>query len=116
MVFFCFFLITRYSSVLFFFFSSRRRHTRCYRDWSSDVCSSDLHQRSSFPDRLGTRFMTRPLLLRVLPGSPRTRGTVRPGRPWGRPRCVLWALLGFSSPLVLLRSFRRGSSRMVHGV
>src|SRR3989337_2228820 len=24
------------------FFSSRRRHTRCYRDWSSDVCSSDL--------------------------------------------------------------------------
>src|SRR2546422_1797615 len=29
-------------SVLFFFFSSRRRHTRCSRDWSSDVCSSDL--------------------------------------------------------------------------
>src|SRR5438128_8681187 len=26
----------------YFFFSSRRRHTRCYRDWSSDVCSSDL--------------------------------------------------------------------------
>src|SRR5207245_5900951 len=26
----------------FVFFSSRRRHTRCYRDWSSDVCSSDL--------------------------------------------------------------------------
>src|SRR5690554_294559 len=25
-----------------FFFSSRRRHTRCGRDWSSDVCSSDL--------------------------------------------------------------------------
>src|SRR5207245_5228796 len=28
--------------VVLFFFSSRRRHTRCYRDWSSDVCSSDL--------------------------------------------------------------------------
>src|SRR5699024_9160725 len=27
---------------LFFFFSSRRRHTRSKRDWSSDVCSSDL--------------------------------------------------------------------------
>src|SRR2546429_5365375 len=27
-----------------FFFSSRRRHTRCSRDWSSDVCSSDLLQ------------------------------------------------------------------------
>src|SRR5690349_24886709 len=25
-----------------FFFSSRRRHTRSLRDWSSDVCSSDL--------------------------------------------------------------------------
>src|SRR2546429_4007285 len=32
----------------YFFFSSRRRHTRCSRDWSSDVCSSDLlaHRRS----------------------------------------------------------------------
>src|SRR2546422_9106034 len=30
------------SSLAFFFFSSRRRHTRCSRDWSSDVCSSDL--------------------------------------------------------------------------
>src|SRR5207253_3627425 len=28
--------------LLFFFFSSRRRHTRWPRDWSSDVCSSDL--------------------------------------------------------------------------
>src|SRR5438270_10944376 len=27
----------------FFFFSSRRRHTRFDCDWSSDVCSSDLH-------------------------------------------------------------------------
>src|SRR3712207_2756470 len=27
-----------------FFFSSRRRHTRYWRDWSSDVCSSDLRQ------------------------------------------------------------------------
>src|SRR2546429_2221424 len=34
--------------VVFFFFSSRRRHTRCSRDWSSDVCSSDLqlHERT----------------------------------------------------------------------
>src|SRR2546422_2128705 len=34
----------------FFFFSSRRRHTRCSRDWSSDVCSSDLHD-GAFDDR-----------------------------------------------------------------
>src|SRR5207245_4676107 len=33
-----------YILFFFFFFSSRRRHTRCYRDWSSDVCSSDLHE------------------------------------------------------------------------
>src|SRR5436305_11164425 len=33
---------TKFWSMLFFFFSSRRRHTRCGRDWSSDVCSSDL--------------------------------------------------------------------------
>src|SRR3712207_9520910 len=31
--------------VCFFFFSSRRRHTRYWRDWSSDVCSSDLRRR-----------------------------------------------------------------------
>src|SRR5256884_320809 len=43
----------------FFFFSSRRRHTRCSRDWSSDVCSSDLDrdlvgQAESNPDlRIG---------------------------------------------------------------
>src|SRR6266511_5011858 len=29
---------------VFFFFSSRRRHTRFSRDWSSDVCSSDLDE------------------------------------------------------------------------
>src|SRR2546421_4947246 len=32
----------------YFFFSSRRRHTRSDRDWSSDVCSSDLHSAFSF--------------------------------------------------------------------
>src|SRR5258707_13502278 len=34
----------------FFFFSSRRRHTRYWRHWSSDVCSSDL-----FSDRPGNQ-------------------------------------------------------------
>src|SRR5690606_8229119 len=33
----------------FFFFSSRRRHTRFSRDWSSDVCSSDLNEQVSWP-------------------------------------------------------------------
>src|SRR5207253_5482904 len=35
-------LLVFYYYVFFFFFSSRRRHTRWPRDWSSDVCSSDL--------------------------------------------------------------------------
>src|SRR5690554_4618623 len=34
--------------IFFFFFSSRRRHTRCGRDWSSDVCSSDLLTKNVF--------------------------------------------------------------------
>src|SRR3712207_7312072 len=33
-----------YKKADYFFFSSRRRHTRYWRDWSSDVCSSDLLQ------------------------------------------------------------------------
>src|SRR5438874_13769733 len=41
-----------------FFFSSRRRHTRSLRDWSSDVCSSDLS--SSSPEtRSGWRLPAR---------------------------------------------------------
>src|SRR5205809_6829523 len=52
--------------VFFFFFSSRRRHTRCSRDWSSDVCSSDLLRRRSGPGsdrcaaRAGRRAASRP--------------------------------------------------------
>src|SRR6266576_5743855 len=42
-MFFCFFFLVKYRIIIFFFFfSSRRRHTRSLRDWSSDVCSSDL--------------------------------------------------------------------------
>src|SRR5690554_5497969 len=40
--------------VFFFFFSSRRRHTRCGRDWSSDVCSSDLVFLSEVPQLTGS--------------------------------------------------------------
>src|SRR2546422_2503908 len=40
----------------YFFFSSRRRHPRCSRDWSSDVCSSDLRSAvASAIDRLRGR-------------------------------------------------------------
>src|SRR5699024_11488656 len=39
--------------ILPFFFSSRRRHTRSKRDWSSDVCSSDLTRRGGRKYGLG---------------------------------------------------------------
>src|SRR5690606_40011302 len=38
----CISFLCNFCSYFFFFFSSRRRHTRFSRDWSSDVCSSDL--------------------------------------------------------------------------
>src|SRR6266536_3524731 len=41
-MFFCLVFTLRASYIFLFFFSSRRRHTRSTRDWSSDVCSSDL--------------------------------------------------------------------------
>src|SRR5690606_18139364 len=45
-----------------FFFSSRRRHTRFSRDWSSDVCSSDLQghrgDRGNFPENTIPAFLS----------------------------------------------------------
>src|SRR2546429_9513556 len=54
--------------MLLFFFSSRRRHTRCSRDWSSDVCSSDLFG-SNTPGAL-INFINRT-------GGPEVRGTLK---------------------------------------
>src|SRR5699024_11382680 len=48
-----------------FFRSSRRRHTRSKRDWSSDVCSSDLHSQS-----LEAMFNNQPGLKIVMPSTP----------------------------------------------
>src|SRR5256884_7995756 len=57
-----------------FFFSSRRRHTRCSRDWSSDVCSSDLDD---------SELTRRVLLLSRLESD----GFGGSGGVW---RCLLW--------------------------
>src|SRR3989440_8241380 len=44
--------VCRCGLLFFFFFSSRRRHTRSDRDWSSDVCSSDLlHLEATYYDK-----------------------------------------------------------------
>src|SRR5690606_4915550 len=55
-----------------FFFSSRRRHTRFSRDWSSDVCSSDLRQgRVHTGTGISTRSpSTTPVGLALGPDSP----------------------------------------------
>src|SRR3712207_2416814 len=46
-----------------FFFSSRRRHTRYWRDWSSDVCSSDLTGRLTSEMVIKTVLMRIPVLV-----------------------------------------------------
>src|SRR5206468_8605144 len=48
------------SLTILFFFSSRRRHTRSDRDWSSDVCSSDLLMNAT-----PSHALTRPAALRT---------------------------------------------------
>src|SRR5207245_10431013 len=66
----------------YFFFSSRRRHTRCYRDWSSDVCSSDLEREdaarqarpdAAHPDRRRHRAKEDPRRARPRPLPARSR-------------------------------------------
>src|SRR5690606_40194350 len=53
-----------------FFFSSRRRHTRFSRDWSSDVCSSDL---------ISTGYWN----ARKMPSRARSSGSISSRlRPW----------------------------------
>src|SRR5690606_41171094 len=66
------------SHFLLFFFSSRRRHTRFSRDWSSDVCSSDLMRMHVYVLRrflatIPTLFLMLTFvffLVRVVPGDP----------------------------------------------
>src|SRR5437868_9688301 len=64
---------------LFFFFSSRRRHTRSKRDWSSDVCSSDLGSRAREP-RPGTVAARRDARGRRRAPAHRLEGTRGAGR------------------------------------
>src|SRR5699024_11762846 len=96
------------SELFFFFFSSRRRHTRSKRDWSSDVCSSDLGPTRQTPqDPLCTRSQRRnsnhpaqsrlrglPPLGPVLEAEAAPIGTPLPreiGRASCRERVCIWA-------------------------
>src|SRR2546422_6807368 len=72
----------------FFFFSSRRRHTRCSRDWSSDVCSSDLSPPPRIPRLACYRLMPSRSggSLPPPPGSRPARGPPRSQRQRGHGR------------------------------
>src|SRR2546421_7854202 len=64
---FFFFFVTCFVCC-FFFFSSRRRHTRSDRDWSSDVCSSDLElQRPLALAVIGGLALSTPITLFAVP-------------------------------------------------
>src|SRR5690242_20954818 len=84
---FFFFFLSYFIFLFFFFFSSRRRHTRLTCDWSSDVCSSDLHVESS------GHVFPRPVRVRaVLPAERAVDAAIsKEGRP-GRPRHVRQSL------------------------
>src|SRR5690606_39498891 len=78
-----------------FFFSSRRRHTRFSRDWSSDVCSSDLYRSAvrcrarPKTDRVPTLYAAQYHSIRWWPGLRRrtpTEPTAICGRTCRTPR------------------------------
>src|SRR5699024_11606669 len=65
------------SCVAFFFFSSRRRHTSSKRDWSSDVCSSDLLARGHVHrDRSEVDMTPREILIEVDLGAGDATGDI----------------------------------------
>src|SRR6266511_2622825 len=69
--------------LVFFFFSSRRRHTRFSRDWSSDVCSSDLGSRLALTqaELAGSRLRRPGLEIALMPIT--TAGDRDRTRPFG---------------------------------
>src|SRR6266850_1458089 len=83
---------------LFFFFSSRRRHTRLQGDWSSDVCSSDLHHATD--DRRIVHAVPDPSRTHRQ-GLPRSRA-VAPEEPHMSRRSMIWLAVAVVFTLVNL--------------
>src|SRR2546429_6146452 len=83
----------RGGSLCTFFFSSRRRHTRCSRDWSSDVCSSDLFSVCTI-HRLQSQAVQESGPLEgfgATPGVPYQAMSTRPSSPaTGQANTLLW--------------------------
>src|SRR5690554_2928346 len=88
----------------FFFFSSRRRHTRCGRDWSSDVCSSDLGGTGT----VDWRYLGRLLAIMIVPKLIGVFGLITlPGYVMSSIIFVIVAL--YSLSYIANRPFRSGS-------
>src|SRR5699024_11564388 len=84
---------------IFFFFSSRRRHTRSKRDWSSDVCSSDL-----------TFFLSR-----AMPGDPidvMAGRLTQGGMSMAEARAIAINSLAYDPDAPLLRQWRSEERRV----
>src|SRR5581483_8663350 len=95
----------------FFFFSSRRRHTRYWRDWSSDVCSSDLGGTAKLTPMIPYRGRygdARPSPISHLPLPPHSM----PSRMGRRP-LKAWRYVGVYGPDLMLcvASVRIGPAR-----
>src|SRR5690606_40323049 len=85
-------LSAEHAQDLKFFFSSRRRHTRFSRDWSSDVCSSDLGLVGARRDqRVQARFLAIPRI------GGRPLGRLYPVRCWKKVHEVAGGKIGRAS-------------------
>src|SRR5690349_22341059 len=71
----------------FFFFSSRRRHTRSLRDWSSDVCSSDLPDRAILPAAIVATLLV-PRVVHAISETLAIGGDLPLVRAWHRHRLL----------------------------
>src|SRR3712207_9582892 len=79
------------TGVLMFFFSSRRRHTRYWRDWSSDVCSSDIRDPWDIEGALEENYSLPHAALAALDGALHDLAAKRLGIP-------VYKLLGLGYP------------------
>src|SRR5699024_11357386 len=87
-----------------FFFSSRRRHTRSKRDWSSDVCSSDLGSLTLSMLVLPTVILTAREALRSVPSSIRQASMGLGATKW---RTIWHQVLPPAVPGIVTRSEER---------
>src|SRR5699024_5130915 len=89
------------SLIFCFFFSSRRRHTRSKRDWSSDVCSSDLYGTGFRASASRTPSRSSPRTPRSSPDTPAGSGSDGPatrGASLPVDRRARWHVSGTRSP------------------